>query len=123
MVIYKIYEALNVDTLIQEKVGNRIKFYEYPENGDITGPIIVIDPLDAPLPADFADNKWLTEDYLYQIEVWSKTLADTKLIADRIRHVMWSINFGQSGGGVDEYDKDFGIYRDARRYRGKVYVI
>ena len=120
--IYKIYDALKVDPLIQEKVGNRIKFYEYPSTGDITGPIIVIDPLDTPIPSDYADNKWLTEDYLYQIEVWSKSLEDTKMIADRIRQVMWSINFGQSGSGVDEWDKDTGIYRDARRYRGKVYV-
>jgi hypothetical protein len=121
--INKIYDALKADPLIQEKVGNRIKFYEYPSTKNVSGPVIVIEPLDTPIPSDFADNKWLTDDYLYQIEVWSKVMSDTKSIAERIRQVMWSINFGQSGGGIDEWDKDFGIYRDARRYRGKVYVL
>lgn len=123
MVIYKIYDALKADALIQEKVGDRIKFYEYSETGDVSGPVIIIDPIAPSMPADFADNQWLTEDYLYQIDVWSKSMSDTKDIADRIRKVMWSINFGQSATGPDEWDKDTGIYRDARRYRGKVYVI
>lgn len=122
MVIYKIYDALRADPLIRDKVGNRIKFYEYPATGDVTGPQIIIDPLDSPMAADFADNKFLTDDYLYQIEVWSKSMADTKAIANRIRIAMWHINFRQNGGGMDEWDKDTGIYRDARRYRGKVYV-
>jgi hypothetical protein len=120
--IYKIYDALKVDEGILTKVGNRIKFYEYPATGDITGPVIVIDPLDTPIPSDFADNKWLTEDYFYQIEVWSKSLADTESIAKQIQSVMWKeFGFAQKGG-VNEWDKDTGIYRDARRYRGKVYV-
>lgn len=122
MAIYKIYEALQADPLIREKVGKRIKFYEYPDTGDVSGARIIIDPLDTPIPDDYADDKWLTEDFLYQVEVWSKSEADTKAIAGRIRKVMWSINFRQNGGGMDEWDKETGIYRDARRYRGKVYV-
>ena len=122
MAINKLYDALMADPLIQQKVGKRIKFYEYPATGDVSGVRIVIDPLDSPTASDFADNKWLTEDYLYQIEVWSKSMTDTRTIADRIRKVMWSINFRQYGGGLDEWDKETGIYRDARRYRGKVYI-
>lgn len=117
----KIYESLIADELILEKVGNRIKFYEYPEAGDVKGPCIVIDPLDVPLPSDFADNTWLKEDYLYQIEVWSKSLTDTQTIAKRIQQIMWDLGFGQNGG-MDEWDKDFNIYRDARRYRGQIYI-
>lgn len=118
--IFKIYDALFTDQLIKEKVGTRIKFYEYPASGDVTSTHIIIDPLDVPLPSDYADNKWLTEDYLFQIEVWSKSLDDTQLIAKKIRDIMWDLRFSQ-GSGVDEYNKDLNIYRDARRYRGKVY--
>ncbi|MDX8288836.1 hypothetical protein SLL00_03485 [Metabacillus indicus] len=119
--INKIYDAFIADTLLNNKVQGRIKFYEYPAPGAVTGPCIIIDPLDTPIPGDYADNQWLTDDYLFQIEVWSKSLSDTKLIAEQIRKIMWDLNFGQ-GGGVDEYDKDYGVFRDARRYRGKVYV-
>ncbi|WP_026581023.1 DUF3168 domain-containing protein [Bacillus sp. J33] len=125
MMINKIYESFLADSLIQEKVGSRIKFYEYPSTTDLVkGPYIVIDPLDTPTPKDYADNKWLTEDHLFQIEVWSKSLADRDAVAKQIRKVMWDkVGFAQTGGGVDEWDKDLNIYRDARRYRGKSYVI
>ncbi|MGP4074262.1 hypothetical protein ACTWQB_17345, partial [Piscibacillus sp. B03] len=81
------------------------------------------DPLDPPLPSDYADNQWLTEDYLYQIEVWSLDKTDRNLVARRIQQILWDqFNFGNYGGGVDEWDKDLNVYRDARRYRGKKYV-
>jgi hypothetical protein len=120
--IYKIYDALLSDSFIHPKVWERIKFYEYPAAGDVTGPCIVIDPIAPPLPGDYADNTWLTDDYLYQIEVWSKSLEDTESIAKQIRKVMWKVlGFAQVGTGVDEWDPDTGVYRDARRYRGKTY--
>ncbi|SEQ23637.1 hypothetical protein SAMN05216232_1989 [Virgibacillus subterraneus] len=118
-----IYEAFIADSLISSKVGGRIKFYEYPETADMTKTHIVIDPLDTPKPSDFADNKWLMEDFMFQIEVWSKNKTDRDMIAKRIQYIMWDLNFGNDGSGVDEYDSDLSIYRDARRYRGKSYVI
>jgi len=33
---------------------------------------------------------------------------------------MWNFGFHQ-GTGPDEWDEETGIYRDARRYRGKLY--
>lgn len=120
--LYKIYEALKADSLIQDKVGSRIKFYEYPETGNMKETYIIIDPLDTPKPSDYADDKWLTEDYLYQIEVWSKSLTDRDAVAKQIQILMWKeFHFRDTGGGVDEWDKDLNIYRDARRYRGKQY--
>lgn len=120
-VIYTIYERLAADSFINEKVGGRIKFYEYPSN-NFEGTYIVIDPLDTPIPKDYADNEWLTEDFLFQIEVWSKSLSERDLVAKQIRKIMWEqIGFAQYGGGVDEWEKDLNIYRDARRYRGKKY--
>ena len=119
--IWDIYSALMADELINEKAGNNIKFYEYPEAKDVKETHIIIDPLDVPKPSDYADNQWLTDDYLFQIDVWSKNMAERDLIASKIRRIMWQLNFSQIGG-MDEYDGDFDVFRDARRYRGKKYV-
>lgn len=117
----KIHEALIADTLILSKVGTRIKYYNYPETGDVTKPYIIIDPLRPPLSDDYADNKALTETHLIQIDVWTKTRADKDLLGNQIQKVMEGIGFYQSGTGIDEYDKDVKIYRDGRRYLGKFY--
>ncbi|WP_277679482.1 hypothetical protein [Gracilibacillus dipsosauri] len=119
--IWDIYNALIADELINEKAGNNIKFYEYPEAKDVKETHLIIDPLDPPKPGDFADDKWLTDDYLFQIDVWSKDMNERDLIANIIRQIMWQLNFRQVGG-IDEYDSDYDIFRDARRYRGKKYV-
>jgi hypothetical protein len=121
--IYKVYEVLKTSNLIREKVGNRIKFYEYPPTDKVQGVYIVIDPIDTPRPGDYADNQWLTDEYFYQIDVWSKNLQDTQAVAKEVRQIMWTeIGFAQDSTGPDEFDKETGIYRDARRYRGKEYV-
>ncbi|MFB4471824.1 hypothetical protein ACDI16_02500 [Oceanobacillus caeni] len=118
----KIYNALISDSVISEKiVDDGIKFYEYPETG-MTGTRIIIEPLDTPTPSDFADNIWLTEDYLYQIEVWSKNRTDRDIVAKQIQKIMWNELGFVNLGGIDERDKDLNIYRDARRYRGREYV-
>ncbi|MGG0569747.1 hypothetical protein Q3A90_18145 [Priestia megaterium] len=121
--LYKVYDALNTSDLIKQKVGKRIKFYEYPSTDNMQGVYIVIDPIDVPKPGDYADNKWLTDEYFYQIEVWSMNLFDTQAVAKEVRNVMWKeLGFAQLIPGLDEFDKETGIYRDARRYRGKEYV-
>lgn len=113
-----IYQALIADSYIAEQAAGRIKYYQYPATGDVTGPYIIIDPLDVPTPDDFADDTWLTDDYLYQVEVWSKNRKTTEALADRVRKILWTLGFKQ-GSGMQEYDE--GIFRDARRYRGKFY--
>lgn len=121
--LYKVYDALNTSDLIKEKVGKQIKFYKYPSTDNMQGVYIVIDPIDVPKPGDYADNKWLTDEYFYQIEVWSMNLFDTQAVAKEVRNVMWKeLGFAQLIPGLDEFDEDTGIYRDARRYRGKEYV-
>lgn len=115
-----VYDQLISDPYIKEQAYGRIKYYEFPETGEVSSPSIIIDPLDVPLPKDFADNTWLTYDCLFQIEVWSKDRAITRNLSNQIREAMWNIGFVQ-GTGVDEWDKDTGIFRDARRYRGKFY--
>lgn len=121
--IWDIYNALLTDDVISDLVSDRIKFYEYPEAKSMTKTHVIIDPLDPPKPSDFADNQWLTDDYLYQIDVWSKEMDERDLIASTIRQILWDkLNVRQFGGnGIDEYDKDYDIFRDARHYRGKKY--
>jgi len=47
-------------------------------------------------------------------------MDEVKVIASKIREIMWKLHFKQSDG-MDEYDNDYAIFRDARRYRGKAY--
>jgi len=118
----KIYEALVADPYINTQAGDRIKYYDYPDAASMTDTHIIIDPLDAPQPGDFGDNEILTDDYLYQVDVWSKDRIVRDELAKKIRKVLWNIDLVPYGSGVDEYDKDYKVYRDARRYRGKEYV-
>lgn len=121
MMIWEIYNELIADNYIVEKVGNRIKFYEYPEAKDVKKTHIIIDPISPPKPSDYADDQWLTDDYMFQIDVWSKDLEERNAISSKIRVIMWEqLNFRQTDG-MDEYDNEYDIYRDARRYRGKAY--
>jgi len=115
----KIYQALIADPFIAEQAAGRIKFYEYPATGDVSGAYIIIDPISPPIPDDYADDEWLTDTYLVQIDVWTKSRKLTEKLAGHVRKAMWSISFAQKGG-IPEYDG--GIFRDARHYRGKVYT-
>ncbi|MGM9925598.1 MAG: hypothetical protein ACI35R_15225 [Bacillus sp. (in: firmicutes)] len=124
-VLETVYNALKSDSFINTEVGNRIKYYEYPATGDISGPTIVLEEVDAPRPGDYADNQWLTDDFYVHIEVWVKGSGGRKkrdAIAARIRQVMWDkFGFHQASSMKPEWDKDTNTYRDARRYRGKAY--
>lgn len=118
---WKIYNELIKDEYILEHAAGRIKFHKYPETKSIKETHIIIDPLDVPKPDDFADNNWLTDDFLYQIDVFSKDDDICDEIAKRIQIIMWNnLNFVQVGG-ISQYDEDYDLYRDARRYRGKSY--
>jgi len=117
-VLAVIYNALIANSYIQEQATGRIKYYEYPESANVEEPFIIVNPLDVPKPSDFADSTWLTYDCIYQIEVWTKNRLITMELAKQIHQVMWDIGFTQNSG-IDEYDS--GIFRDARRYSGKLY--
>ena len=114
-----IYDELIADQEIASQAAGKIKFYEFPDSMTMdVGPYIIIEPMDVPLPRDFADDQYLKYDVFVAIETWSKTRSLTKSIADKIEAILWSLGLVQNGG-LDEYDE--GIFRDVRRYRGKVY--
>lgn len=120
-VLTVIYDALIADPYIKEQAFKRIKFYEYPATGEVTAPYIVIDPLSPPLSQVYGDDQPIAESYIYQIDVWTQNRKTTKEIAKRVSTIMWAMGFRYFAGAVDEYDKQTGIYRDARRYRNVLY--
>jgi len=112
---------MNNNDYIKEQTGNRIKFYEYPPTGDVDKPYIIIEPLATPKPSDFADNTWLKYDFLIQIEVWTLSRQTTRLLTNEIRELMWNkLGFHQTDG-IDEWDKETGIFRQALRFRSTLY--
>lgn len=119
-----VYNILINDNTIQQYChsdldGFRIKYFEYPETGDVSGPIIVMESILNALPSSFADNTWVTNDFLLHIEVWSKNRNENRIVASRIRDLLWErLRFVQNDS-IDEYD--VGIFRDARRYKGKLH--
>lgn len=122
--LYQLYDALLASPLIQQKVETRIKFYEYPPIDNMEGVYIVIDPLATPRPGDYADNKPMTDEYFYQIEVWSQSFEDTQRVAKEVRIIMTEVvGFSPYGDGIDEYEPETAIFRDARRYIGKEYIV
>lgn len=116
-----IYAALIANESIKEQTYGRIKFYEYPETGDVSGPHIIIDPLSTPRAADYADNTWLTWDYLFQLDVWSKNRKTTDGLMKEVHDALWEIGFSDAGSGTDEYDEVSGIFRQVKRFEGKIY--
>lgn len=119
-IMMNLYNVLMADAYINEKAAGRIKFYEYPATADVTAAYIVIDPLSTPIDSNFADDEVIAEEYLFQIDVWTKSRIDTAELSKRIKSTLRANGYYYFAGGVNEYDKETKIYRDARRYRKKV---
>lgn len=116
-----VYNILKRDETIKEYVsseqdGLRIKYFTYPETADMEGSWIVLESIINAMPSSYADDTWVSYNYLLHIEVWSRKRADNLIIADRIRDLLWEKLKFKQNDSVDEYD--LGIYRDARRYKG-----
>ena len=115
------YSLLIADSVIKQYVGNRIKFYEYPATGDFSGTYIVLDPIDTGQVGDYADNTYLSENSLIQIDIWSDNRKTRDLVAKQVRKILVSQKGFSETTGPDEWDKDTGIFRIARRYSKKLY--
>ncbi|WP_239724558.1 hypothetical protein [Mammaliicoccus sp. A-M4] len=124
-----IYNALLADTEIMKHVDKKdIKFQDYPNAQSIETTAIVIDPLISPNPSDYADNENLTYEYLYQIDVFVKQnkgvsgrLLCERLIL-RVQKVLRSNGLLDTGTGVrPDWDKDFKLHRQTKRFEGKIY--
>lgn len=114
-----IYNKMIENEHIKQQAAGRIKYYDYPETGDVDNPFIIIDPLDDGTPVDFADNTWTKMDFLIQIEVWTQNRKTTLNLANEVRDLM-SKEFGFFQiKGPNEHNE--GIFRKADRYRGVLY--
>lgn len=128
-IMMELHDALIADDYIKQKTGfvengiqkYRIKFFGYPATASVTQPYIIIDSLSPPIDTDFADDEPIIEEYLYQVDVWTNNRITTKELARRVKEVLREKSFYYFAGGVDEYDPATKIYRDARRFRTKVY--
>lgn len=129
--LVKLYNALIADPLVishtaytdsWNRQAYRVKLYEYPETADVSGPFIIIDPLGSPLPTVYGSNTPIIEEHLLQVDVWTKKPDITRELSKRVTQIFRENGFGYTGSGVDEYDKDTKIYRQARRYTGAYYT-
>lgn len=125
----KLANLLIADELIQNETGfinsygrqdYRIKQYEYPETGDVNGLVVVLDPLAEPIQSVFGDDEAIAEDFLIQVDVWSKDAASTEAVTKRITKIFREHGYNYSAAGPKEYDK--GIFRSVRRYTGRYYT-
>lgn len=124
----EMYEAFKADKELSEHV-KEIRFFTYPNANDVKAPVIVIDDLTTPIPKDFADDDYLTYQYLYQIDLFVKQnnnvngrLLSNRLIY-RIQRIMYEqFRFTVNSSGKPEYISDFNLYRSTLSFTGKIYI-
>lgn len=126
----KIYEAITKNEEFMSHVDkNNIKFFDYPNANEIQDVVVVIDPLDTPTPSDYADNDNMTFEYFYQIDVFVKQKpgVNGRVLSDKLvfllQRIMWTqLGFPETSGINPEYNKDFNLYHQAKRFEGKEYI-
>lgn len=125
-ILMMVYNKIREDPYLLQEVGNRIKFYEYPNTDADFLPSVVIEEVMAPLPGQYGDNNELTVKQLIHVEVWTKgnggrTKRDN--IAREIQRVLrQELGMGVNATMPPEWDKPTNVYRDARRYEGEFYL-
>lgn len=126
----EIYAVLSKDEFVSKTLDVRrnIKFNEYPETESINDTYIIIDEVDDTLPVEYGDNDNLALSYLIQIDVYTKVKngIDARKLRDELSYHISRILKEQLGmintsNAKPEYDRDFKLYRSARRYEGVFY--
>lgn len=118
-----IHQKMIENETIKNECQNRIKFYLYPETGDMSKPFITIRPLQPPHNSGYASDKNMTCEHFIQIDVQSYERIKCKEIQKQICKIMNELGFSQQAGGLDEYFEETKRFVDARRYQGttKIY--
>lgn len=128
-ILTDIYNVISIDPIVLNSVDKRnIKFNEYPEVSSIDSPYIIIDEVDDPLPEEYADNDNLALSYLVQVDVYTKVKSgvNARKLRDELSYRISRILKEQLGmtntsNAKPEYDRDYKLYRSARRYEGVFY--
>ncbi|GMQ73516.1 hypothetical protein [Tetragenococcus halophilus] len=126
----KMYEAImNNEEFMSHVDKNNIKFFDYPNANEIQDVAVVIDPLDTPTPADYADNDNMTFEYFYQVDVFVKQKPgmNGRVLSDKLvfllQRIMWErLGFNETSSIKPEYNKEFNLYHQAKRFEGKEYI-
>lgn len=111
-----IYAEMRRNGTIAAECGNRIKYYIYPETGDMSGPFITVRPLSPPEAANYASDKNLGYRFFYQVDVQAYDRKQCKKVQQAVKDVMGQLGFAQQAGGLDEYFEETKRFVDARRY-------
>jgi len=126
----EIYAVLSKDEFISKAldVNRNIKFNEYPETESINDTYIIIDEVDDTLPVEYGDNDNLALSYLIQIDVYTKVKdgINARKLRDELsyhisRLLKEQLGMTNTSNAKPEYDRDFKLYRSARRYEGVFY--
>lgn len=112
----EINQALRENALIATSCGDRIKFYEYAETGDLLSPFIIITPSQPSKPSSYGSNTNHSESYYYQINVEATKRGVRDSLAYEVRKVMRTLGFEQQAGGLDTYFKETKRYVNTRLY-------
>lgn len=126
----KMYEAImNNEEFMSHVDKKNIKFFDYPNANEIQDVAVVIDPLDTPTPADYADNDNMTFEYFYQVDVFVKQKPgmNGRVLSDKLvfllQRIMWErLGFNETSSIKPEYNKEFNLYHQAKRFEGKEYI-
>lgn len=111
-----VYAAMMKNEVIATNCTERIKFYIYPETGDISKPFVTIRPLQPPQDTSFASDKSLGREFYCQVDVQSYDRKKCKEIQQAVSVVMSGLGYVQRPGGLDEYFEETKRFVDARRY-------
>jgi hypothetical protein len=113
-----IYTEFKNDAVISKNVGDRVKYYDYPENEDVNKTRLIIIPLEPPKSGTSGSDDTLSTNFSFQIDVQSPNRKICKEVQAAVAHVMVAFNFARTSGGLDEYFQETKMFVDARRYEG-----
>ncbi|AQL56417.1 hypothetical protein [Abyssicoccus albus] len=129
-ILMKIYEVIKSDDKLSELLDQKeeIFFNRYPEVESIEGPCIIIDDIITPMPKEYADNNYMTHNYIVQIDVYTKVNVgiNARLLRDEITEriievLKQELSVDHISSGQPEYDDEYQIYRSSNRFEGTFY--
>lgn len=118
-----IYERLQANAVIAEKVGDRIKFYKNPQSADTSKDFIRMAYVEPPRSATYASNEATTEEVAVQVDVETYERMTAKVLQAEVKKELRKLNMTQEPGGLDDYFEETTRYVDSRRYSGRPYFI
>ncbi|HAR4058632.1 TPA: hypothetical protein I1F43_000311 [Staphylococcus aureus] len=116
-ILNTIKEILLSDAELKTHINSRIYYYKVAENAETSKPFVVITPV-YDLPSDYMSDKYLSEEYLIQIDVESANHQKTIDITKRIRYLLYQQNLIQASSQLDAYFEETKRYVMSRRYQG-----